>query len=78
MAERIEAVGRRTLQAAVDIWKTTSDRYWIRPFRLYAKNGDGTVTAADNTEGDCLVRTFATTDEAVCWLGRHEKENDNR
>lgn len=77
MPDRIEPVGRRTLQAAVDIWKTTSDRYWIRPFRLYAKNGDGTVTAADNTDGDCLVRTFATTDEAIRWLGRHDKENRN-
>ena len=77
MADRIEAVGRRTLLAAVDIWKTTTDRYWIRPFRLYAKNSDGTVTAADNTEGDCVVRTFSTTEEAIRWLGRHEKENDN-
>lgn len=77
MPDRIEAVGRRTLQAALDIWKTTTDRYWIRPFRLYAKNSNGTVTAADNTNGDCHVRTFSTADKAVRWLGRHDKENDN-
>ena len=77
MADRIEAVGRRTLLGAIDIWKSATDRRWIRPFRLYAKNGDGTVTAADNTEGNCVVRTFSTTDKAIRWLGRHDKENEN-
>ena len=77
MPDRIEAVGRRTLRAALDIWKTTKDRYWIRPFRLYANNSDGTVTAADNTDGDCQVRIFSTAEEAIQWLGRHEKEPKN-
>ena len=60
--DRIEPVGRHTLIRAIDIWKNAADRSWIRPFRLYARTETGPVIAADNTDGNCLVRAFSSTD----------------
>lgn len=74
--DRIEPVGRHTLMRAIDIWKNAKDRSWVRPFRLYAKAENGTVIAADNTDGSCRVRTFSSTDEAIRWLRRHKTETE--
>lgn len=74
--DRIEPVGRHTLMRAIDIWKNAEDKSWIRPFRLYARTENGTIIAADNTDGSCLVRVFSSAGEAIRWLEQHERESE--
>lgn len=74
--DQIEPVGRHTLKRAIDICKNAADRSWVRPFRLYARAENGTIIAADNSEGSCRVKTFSSADEAIRWLGRHERQSE--